>query len=101
MTDDTTDLGQLAADCDLLAYDRSVAVEDRLILINLANDLREAQYAKMAQPVTLADVLKEGPNISRKPTMFILAGSLLILGAATVGALAVLGVAYLYHLLTD
>ena len=81
---------------------------DRLInlyenAIKLAEDLREAQCAKMAsQPYTLADVLPEPANISTAPsTMPAAAKWFLAVTLASVGVLMCLGVFQLVQLLTE
>ena len=82
------ELGQLATDCDLLAYDCTVPIDDRLILLKLAEDLREAQFAKMAsQPYTLAPAAAK----------WFLAVTL----ASVAGVLMFLGVFQLVQLLTE
>ena len=43
-SDRATILGQLAADCDLLAADPTVPTDDRLILMIQAAEMREAQF---------------------------------------------------------
>ena len=44
LSDRATILGQLAADCDLLAADPTVPTHDRLILMLQAAEMREAQF---------------------------------------------------------
>ena len=44
LSDRATTLGQLAADCDLLAADPTVPTHDRLILMLQAAEMREAQF---------------------------------------------------------
>ena len=98
------ELGQLAADCELLAYDCTVPIDDRLILIKLAEDLWEAQFAKMAsQPYTLADVLPEPANISTAPSKMPAAAKwfLAVTLASVAGVLMFLGVFQLVQLLTE
>ena len=43
-SDRATILGQLAADCDLLAADPTVPTDDRLILMLQSAEMREAQF---------------------------------------------------------
>lgn len=45
LSDRATILGQLAADCDLLAADPTVPTHDRLILMLQAAEMRDAQIA--------------------------------------------------------